>query len=744
MSLNLHFLSIHIVLSVDMGPKLTHKEKKEKDRLRKAAARASMTEGESKESALFDKGRRISTHGLDAVRAEDRDGKRRKRQRDASLSAAAELSVASSAGVSSSSADTVSAVESDALVASTLARLAVSPVASRSTAECPTSSNISVLRKSERTGHFAKTVASTATPVEPVASTSYSFEPVANTSSAVDSLASRSSAVPELVHVPRKSARIAVRQSARQIAADFSAPSLPAPRRKRPVNRTESVRRSQEEYLRVFNFEENGPLHQQDFIKVNMRAFHDDISSYAQRHCSVCRELWPTPVQDCSSYVCNRCQRDRGITKKFSLANDMVPDLSAIPTDVRIALRKLTAIEQMLLSPVLPIMSVYRLASGGNVSRGYVANFRQETSSFIRKIPLRASEIPLLCIRRTGQDSQSQDFKVNRARIMLVGQFLAANHPGFKVHSVSFSQQQCDLLPEDGFLTLATIEDDSPQQETADEGPVPNERVDTECVEQGYVLEPPVSTTVAQEIALQLDPDSHEMSDAIPRLQWPFIDPQPLNEFTTDGITSLAFVNLFPLGQADPTSRSRLVAVTELVASNHLLKYAEEDPCSSTGELYYPFAENARFTFWMVDRIRRHRALQQSSIFMRKNPSDATLSLAELKDLIRTRQLNGLVCRMHAFTSNIVGSDSYCAKKRRELEAIVQQRGMGTAFFSFSFADHHWHQLHRLMPGGLDRKRLNLARNPHLADWFFFRKTASLRSSFFSRLVVFRVVLVAL
>ena len=35
---------------------------------------------------------------------------------------------------------------------------------------------------------------------------------------------------------------------------------------------------------------------------------------------------------------------------------------------------------------------------------------------------------------------------------------------------------------------------------------------------------------------------------------WPEINPEPLNEFEVSGLASLAFVKLFPLGQADPTS----------------------------------------------------------------------------------------------------------------------------------------------------------------------------------------------
>ena len=94
----------------------------------------------------------------------------------------------------------------------------------------------------------------------------------------------------------------------------------------------------------------------------------------------------------------------------------------------------------------------------------------------------------------------------------------------------------------------------------------------------------------------------------------------------------------------------------------------------------------------------------------------------KLIQLIPDKQLDGLVSRMHAYTSDIVGSDSYWDKKKRrgeELEAIVQQKGIGTAFFTFSFIDYHWYDLHRHMPGGLDNRRSNIFKNPHLADSFF-------------------------
>ena len=121
---------------------------------------------------------------------------------------------------------------------------------------------------------------------------------------------------------------------------------------------------------------------------------------------------------------------------------------------------------------------------------------------------------------------------------------------------------------------------------------------------------------------------------------WPEINPEPLNEFEVSGLASLAFVKLFPLGQADPTSKYRLIAISELLASAHLLRYAEVDPSFApteeypNGVMYYPFAEHERFSFWMVDRIHRHRALSQAQVYLKQNPSIGVLTMKELKEMV--------------------------------------------------------------------------------------------------------------
>ena len=91
----------------------------------------------------------------------------------------------------------------------------------------------------------------------------------------------------------------------------------------------------------------------------------------------------------------------------------------------------------------------------------------------------------------------------------------------------------------------------------------------------------------------------------------------------------MAFVKSFTLGFADPTKPDRQFAVSETDATAHHLRFAELDPL--TRNLYYPFAEYGRFKFWMDDRIRRQWTLSQSTIYLKKTPGDAALTINDLR-----------------------------------------------------------------------------------------------------------------
>jgi hypothetical protein len=486
----------------------------------------------------------------------------------------------------------------------------------------------------------------------------------------------------------------------------------------------------------------------------------------------------------------------------------MLPDFQSIPYEIRLHLRKLTMAEDMLLSPVLPIMSVYRIRSGQTLHRGYIANFRQDNVPFLKEIPRLPSTLPLIIVKRQGEDNQTRQCRVNRARVQAVAQFLISSNPFFVSNNIKINADNLSQLPEDGILQgLAEIILTDAEAEAIDQGPTvvveANDDDEPACVfveeydvggEQAEILrqivdQQPQDAQLPEPVAFgpntrnQPPHDAPEDAQGLPEpvaigpnaqnqppqdapeglvadwpdiqehqrhvtrgpplenwpetpdapgppvANWPDVDTAPINEFRENQLASLAFVKLFPLGKADPTNKDRRLDVKENDATIHLLRYAEYDPLTygadedpSNGTLYYPFAEHERFQYWMNDRIRRHRSLSQTTVYLKKNPQDAALSIDDLRTMLRDGSWRALMSRLFAYSANITGSDGYWHQRRQELEAIFQQKGPGTLFFTFSYADNHWEDLHRLMPGGLKEPRLRyrqVGKNPHLVDWYF-------------------------
>jgi hypothetical protein len=54
---------------------------------------------------------------------------------------------------------------------------------------------------------------------------------------------------------------------------------------------------------------------------------------------------------------------------------------------------------------------------------------------------------------------------------------------------------------------------------------------------------------------------------------------------------------------------------------------------------------------------------------------------------------------MQMYSANIQGSNAYLAKARRELESLMQEKGMPALWFTLLAADYHWPDLHKLAVG---------------------------------------------
>ena len=69
----------------------------------------------------------------------------------------------------------------------------------------------------------------------------------------------------------------------------------------------------------------------------------------------------------------------------------------------------------MLISAVMPIMSIYRLPHGQYGYTGHVINLPQDVLTFASSLSRIPSELDLLVVRKEGNDQSHRDFHVRRS-----------------------------------------------------------------------------------------------------------------------------------------------------------------------------------------------------------------------------------------------------------------------------------------------------------------------------------------
>ena len=135
------------------------------------------------------------------------------------------------------------------------------------------------------------------------------------------------------------------------------------------------------------------------------------------------------------------------------------------------------------------------------------------------------------------------------------------------------------------------------------------------------------------------------------------------------------------------------------------------------------------FRYFALNSEMRWRALQTGRVYIKHHPSDARLSLDELRSMIDCggEQFSKRV--MH-YASSLRGTKQYWFKQRSRLIAMVDMLGMSTVFFTHSAANNQWPELARLIctdnPESSSSRSTAVNQNPVIADWLFYERITNL------------------
>uniref|UniRef100_A0A1X7VRX9 DUF6570 domain-containing protein n=1 Tax=Amphimedon queenslandica TaxID=400682 RepID=A0A1X7VRX9_AMPQE len=210
------------------------------------------------------------------------------------------------------------------------------------------------------------------------------------------------------------------------------------------------------------------------------------------------------------NHECRRCAHDRHIPKLFSKGNNMDP--GTVPTQ----LQGLSQAEELLISAVLPVMSIYKLPHGQYGYSGHVIDFPQDVQSFATSLPCLAAGI-----RRVVEEALT---------------WLMANNIYYQRHFVCLNQETLTSLTEDGDLSdLRSI------QPVKSEAEVTSDKATTEDHYSSSFVPNAAPPATERETIQQALGQSQSST-----LMWPSVGGTPIDEFITEGYFSMAFPTLFP------------------------------------------------------------------------------------------------------------------------------------------------------------------------------------------------------
>ena len=336
----------------------------------------------------------------------------------------------------------------------------------------------------------------------------------------------------------------------------------------------------------------------------------------------------------------------------------------------------------MLIACALPIMRVYIKPGGQRGYSGHCINLPQNVKELAMFLPRYPKDVAVIIAKVRGKDNTFRDVTVRKQKVHNALVWLISNNSHYS--NLAINEDALSSLPENGVPPdLMTVETDddivSVDNCSPDVGP-PTDNPSEDIVyngstEMGSFL--PVGEQQQQEI----EAVRSQLSKNEP-MSWPSSENEPLSEYQVSYLATMAFPTLFPDGKGDPTNQG-LVRCPLQERVKHLLKFAE----IINGKWVYHFANHPRFSYWAFNMIQRKRILQQSGIILKQTPSEAHLTIDELREMAASDNANTFMSKVLRYVGNIAGTNVYWNRVREELKAIITNVGPPTLFFTFSSAD---------------------------------------------------------
>ncbi|KAK3921767.1 hypothetical protein KUF71_010943 [Frankliniella fusca] len=327
--------------------------------------------------------------------------------------------------------------------------------------------------------------------------------------------------------------------------------------------------------------------------------------------------------------------------------------------DVPSELSDLTAIEELLIAMVHPVVQVFRLRGGQFAYSGHVINFFQDVKGFAKILPHSIEDINGVVKVCCKTKAFHQDFSIRKDKVLQALLWLKTNNPYYS--DIEIDNNIINNLPDQfDFEVTDNMEED-------DNLNLPDEDMESEITSSSI----PQTHMLSAEEKLKY------------KLKWPQIESNPISEMVNSHYIVKAFPTLFPYGIGDVSD-----VINERITARQYFQYLMDF-------LDGRFASHKIFPYFAWNSVMRWECLTKGTVYMKKHPEMKKMNIALLKELMLTNNKFGR--DVMVYSSSIRSTRNFWFTRSAELQDMVNQIDLPTIFFTLTSADFHWPRLYDLL-----------------------------------------------
>lgn len=478
----------------------------------------------------------------------------------------------------------------------------------------------------------------------------------------------------------------------RQHDAEYVAGQL---ERKRRARREDSERRNAENAAKRRKYHDE----QLSKLKGANAKFKKFLDVYFGFACSVCDRLWFQDDLACISNVTNAAKKKSALDVlardfpgddvanfkvcracKDSLLEGKIPPLSktngyAYPP-IPPHLPQLNVVEERLVAPRIPFMSIRRLSHGGGQFgiKGQVVNVPIDVQKTVQSLPRGIDDDVAINVNLKRRLLAKPTYATGTVRKDHIKAWLGVllQSPLYKYHNIRFNPHTFESLPPEGQEI-----DDNEVEKLID---VDDANDPTQCV---VAMNASSHTVVYDDACMAgLQNHSHVLDIAPGEGQTPI---SLLHDTTGE---ELSFPQIY-LGQPRKILSDR---VTPFSLATSEIRRTDRRGVQPTHVLY------------MAMKVIRHRMVEKTITFRSNRETDAITR----KQLEEREFVQSAIDQDLAFMRGVPNTTHYWMEKKREVFAMIRQLGKPTVFLTMSASEVHWKRLISLL------EKLRVQGNPEL------------------------------